>query len=308
MIPARFIDVGLLEPALFHATYAGIAQAMARGDAPVVMWGSSTPHVSLGQSQDRRAELARELDVPVVTRPLGGGAVWIDESQCCFVLIAPAAHAPARPADWYRWALAPMISTYGRFGLRVVRREQDLWLAERKIAGSGAATIGRAAVLASSFLLRFPAGRFARCIASPSPAFRRWLLAGLRQAMTDWQSHQVPPAQDELQHEFREAVTTTLGWRLVDSGLSVVEQARREGALAELREPEQHGRARLVKGGIKLNAATFLYEHRAAGASELSLVREGAVIRSLRNSAKCESTGLTGLKPKSKLKRDIGKS
>lgn len=283
MTPARFIDVGVLAPHLFHATYAGIAQAMARGDMPAVMWGRSTAHVSLGQSQSRDAELARRLEVPAVTRPLGGGAVWVDESQYCFVLIAPLALAPPRPADWYAWGLAPALATFRRFGLEVARREQDIWLDGRKIAGSGAATLGRAAVLASSFLLRFPAARFARCIASPSPAFRRWLRAGLAQAMTDWQSHQAPPAPDALRHAFREAVAVTLRWRLADSGLSAAERAGRSDALAELREPRERSGAKLVKDGIKLNAATYLYQHRTAGTSELRLERDGAVIRSVRS-------------------------
>lgn len=286
MIPARFIDAGLLEPERFHATYAGIAQAMARDAAPVVMWGRSTPHVSLGQSQSRDAELARRLEVPAVTRPLGGGAVWVDESQYCFVLIAPLALAPPRPADWYAWGLAPALATFRRFGLRVAPREQDIWLDGRKIAGSGAATLGRAAVLASSFLLHFPAARFARCIASPSPAFRRWLRAGLAQAMTDWQSHQALPAPATLCQVFREEVAATLGWRLADSALSAAEQVECEQALAELREPRERGGTRLVKGGIKLNATTYLYQHRTTGASELRLERDSAVVRSLRSSLK----------------------
>lgn len=282
MIRARFIDTGVLPPALFHATYTGIAHAMARDAEPVVMWGGSTPHVSLGQSQYRNAELAPELDVPVVTRPLGGGAVWLDESQSCFVLIAPLALAPVRPAEWYPWGLAPALETFQRFGLGVVRREQDLWLDGRKIAGSGAATIGRAAVLASSFLLRFPAESFARCIASPSPAFRRWLLGGLKQAMTDWQSHQPPPVQETLRLAFRDAVLCKLGWQLSDSVLSAAELDARFEALDELREAEPAGGARMVPDGIKLNAATFLYQRRAAVGCELSLVHEGTVLRSIR--------------------------
>jgi lipoate-protein ligase A len=198
------------------------------------------------------------------------------------MLIAPLAMAPARPADWYAWGLAPALATFRHFGLQVVRREQDLWLDGRKIAGSGAATIGRAAVLASSFLLRFPAERFARCIASPSPAFRRWLRGGLRQAMTDWQSHQPPPAMQALRAAFRAAVTATVQWQLTDSVLSAAEQAARDEALDELREPALHSGARLVPDGIKLNAATFLYQRRAAGGSELRLEREGAVIRRIR--------------------------
>lgn len=286
MIPARFIDVGVLEPHLFHATYAGIAQAMAREGAPVVMWGRSTPHVSLGQSQSRDAELARRLEVPAVTRPLGGGAVWVDESQYCFVLIAPLALAPPRPADWYAWGLAPALATFCRFGLQAARREQDIWLGGRKIAGSGAASLGRAAVLASSFMLRFPAARFARCIASPSPAFRRWLRAGLAQAMTDWESHAVPPAHDVLQQVFREAVAATLGWQLMDADLCAAERGARAEALDELHEAQPHACAKLVKDGIKLNATTYLYQRSAEGISELRLERDGTVIHSVRSSIK----------------------
>lgn len=285
MIAVRFVDVGLLEPALFHATYIGIADVLAHGDPPVVMWGRSMPHISLGQSQDRHAELAAEIDVPVITRPLGGGAVWVDESQYCFMLIAPLKHAPPRPADWFGWGLEPALATYRRFGLPVERREQDLWLAGRKIAGSGAATIGRCAVFASSFLLSFPAERFARCIASPSAVFRDWLLKGLQQAMTDWASHQAPPRGDELRHAFRGAVAQTLGWRLADSTLSARELAACAEALAELAEPAAGGRKRMVAGGVKLNAETFLYERRLERGIELRLVRDGTVIKRRRRAA-----------------------
>lgn len=278
MIAARFLDLGLLEPLEFHATYAGIAAALSRDAAPVVMWGRSTPHLSLGQSQDRRLELAADLGVPVVTRPLGGGAVWIDEAQHCLILIVPLARAPTRPADWFEWGLAPVIATYRRFGLRVTRREQDVWLAGRKISGSGAATIGLSAVFASSFMLRFPAGKFARCIFSASPGFRDWLTAGLQHAMTDWQSHQLPPSAAELRRGFRSEVEHAFGWRLTDSGLSSAELEARDAARGELADPEPSGR-RQVPDGIKLNAAAFLTERRGALRIERSLSVNGVVIR-----------------------------
>jgi len=287
VITARFIDVGLLEPALFHATYAGVAYALEGDDAPVVVWGRARPHISLGQSQDRNAELAPDLDVPVVTRPLGGGAVWVDESQYCFVLIAPLKHAPARPARWFEWGLAPAVETYQCFGLPVKGHEQDLWLLGRKIAGCGAATIGRCAVFASSFLFRFPVERFARCIASPLqvnskqalPEFQRWLIAALEQAMTDWRRHQTPPGATELRNVFRRAVGRTLGWQLADSVLSKAEVTARRDALAELAELAQESGRRLVANGIKLNAATFLTEKLDDGCVVRELTVAGAPVR-----------------------------
>jgi lipoate---protein ligase len=278
LISARFVDIGTLEPLLFHATYTGIAEAQQRAAAPVVVWGRSTPHISLGQSQDRSRELAADLDVPVVTRALGGGAVWIDEAQHCLILIAPLARAPARPADWFEWGLAPVIATYHRFGLQAVRREQDVWVAGRKIAGSGAATIGQSAVFASSFMLRFPARKFARCISSSSPGFCDWLVAGLQQAVTDWESQRQPPAADELQRTFRSEVERAFGWRLGDSAPSAAEVAARDTALEELAAPPRSGR-RQVAGGIKLNAATFLTERNSGSRLERSLSVDGVVIR-----------------------------
>lgn len=278
MIPARFLDIGTLEPLLFHATYAGVANALGRHDAPVVVWGRSTPHISLGQSQDRSLELAADLDVPVVIRPLGGGAVWIDEAQHCLILIAPRAYAPARPADWFEWGLAPVIATYHRFGLQAARREQDIWLAGRKIAGSGAATIGLSAVFASSFMLRFPAREFARCIYSSSPGFCDWLVSGLQRAMTDWQSHLQPPAADELRRTFRSEVEHALGWRLSDSVLSSAELAARATVHDGLAGFQSSGR-RHVADGIKLNAAMFLTERHSGSRAERSLSVDGVVVR-----------------------------
>lgn len=283
----------MLDPALFHATYAGIAYALKPGDAPVVMWGKARAHMCLGQSQSRAAELAPVVDVPVVTRPLGGGAVWVDESQHCYVLIAPLGRAPARPAQWFEWGLRPAIETFRHCGLPVVRREQDLWLEGRKIAGSGAATIGRCAVLASSFLLHFPAERFARCLMgpvgadseTPSQAFRRWLLDGLGQAMTDWQRHQPAPDPERLRRAFRAAIRDALDWRLTDSVLNVREIAAREEALKDLAESAQSGSPRAVPDGVKLNAATYLFEKRESGRIVRELVVDGAVVRRVASTA-----------------------
>lgn len=266
MLTCRWIDVGLIDPVDFHSAYMGIAESQSWDGQPVVLWGRTTRHLCLGQHQSHGAELAAGQNVPVLRRPLGGGLVWLDEFQYCYVLIVPRHYAPPRPQQWFEWGLAPAVDVYDYFGLPVCQQAQDLWLSGRKIGGSGAATIGECAVLASSFLLHFPRETFAASVACPSEGFRTWLGEALGEAMTDWRSHQTPPHPDDLAAAFRRALERRMGWHLVDSGITDNEAAARETARAELAEGEDDGGGRrLIPHGVKLNAATFLTERRDEG-------------------------------------------
>lgn len=256
MIPARWIELGRTDPLTFHATYAGVAEASQDRLLPTVIWGRVGAHVCLGQSQGT-CELADALDVPVLRRPLGGGAVWVDEMQLSYALVAPLESVPRRHADWYEWALGPAIATFRDFGLAVGRVAEDLWLGGRKIAGSGAATIGCSAVVASSFLLRFPRERFARAVATDSPAFSTKLLEALALAMTDWTEHGVVPDEGSVRARFQRAVAGRLGWHLEPGGLSALEAAEVQSWRAELSEPIDTG-IRRAHGTVKLNAALAL--------------------------------------------------
>ena len=251
---ARWMRLGLVEPLELHAAYSGLAAAQVADSAPIVVWAQAKTHLCLGQSQGR-AELDPDVNVPVVRRPLGGGLVWVDESQYVFVLIAPKKLAPGRPARWFSWALAPAVATYRQFGLPAYLNEQDIWLHGRKIAGSGAATIGECAVVASSFLLRFPAEAFAGSVAGPSPDFRSWLRDGLSLAMTEWADHGALPAERELEEVFRSRIGAQHGWGFENAWPSAAEQESIAEARAELSEPIEQGRAR---SEVRLNARRAL--------------------------------------------------
>ena len=258
---ARWIDIGLVAPAQFHATYMGLAAQQSEHAAPIILWGRTTAHISIGQSQHRNIELIAGLEIAVVQRLLGGGTVWVDESQYCYVLIVPRMHARGGPQQWFEWGLAAALATYREFGLQVVREQQDLWLARRKIGGSGAATLDQCAVVASSFLYDFPVERFAACIACASEGFRTWLIEALRDAMTDWRSHHTPPSAEHLAAVFKRQVNLNLDWQCADSALNDAEQGARDEALVELNNAEMIGSGRrLIPHGVKLNAQTFLTE------------------------------------------------
>lgn len=255
----RLIRLGVetpAEPLSFHATYTGLAYAMAAGDAPALVWGRTATHLCLGQAQGL-CELDPDNALPVVRRPLGGGLVWVDECQYCFALVVPLAQAPQYPADWFRWALAPARATCRRFGLPAEFVGNDLWVRGRKIAGSGAATVGRAAVVASSFLMDFPAARFAAAVAAPDAAYRERLVQALANTMTDWRREGAQPGESELCAAFAAALGESHGRSVREDAISAVEQAAIDGAAADLAEPIEWGR-RQVPGGIKLNHRNYL--------------------------------------------------
>lgn len=273
----RWIDLGRVAPLELHAAYTGIAYAMHAASAPVVVWGRTSDHLCLGQSQGG-CEVAPDIQVPVVRRLLGGGAVWIDEHQHCYAVVAPRQLAPVIPAQWFGWGLEAARHTLQEFGLPARRVGADLWVRGRKIAGSGAATLGAAAVLASSFLMRFPHERFARAVSAPSPGYRRWLEAALHDAMTDWETEQTPPREDRLAKSFRQTLSRTLGWRLEDDTLTASEQTAIREAREEISEPIEPGR-RLTAGGIRLNHRTFLTETNRLGRRVRRLTIAGRAVR-----------------------------
>lgn len=273
---ARWIRLGLVEPLELHATYAGLAAAQPPDGAPILLWARAKTHLCLGQSQGL-AELEPNAGVPVVRRPLGGGLVWVDENQYVFVLIVPRRDAPGRPARWFPWALAPVVATYRQFGLPAYLNGNDVWLNGRKIAGSGAASIGECAVVASSFLLRFPIEAFAEQVASPSPEFRAWLREGLSLAMTEWAEHGALPAERTLEEAFRARLEAQYGWHFEHAWPGAAEAAAIAEARIELSEPIEDDCPRRVRDGIRLNAESTLVERRRGARTERVLTLGAAV-------------------------------
>jgi hypothetical protein len=116
---ARWIRLGAIEPFEFRAAYSQLAAAQAYAAPPILVWGYG-------------------------------------DGQYLFALIASRKLAPGRVARWFSWALAPAIATYRQFGLSAYLDESGIWLHGRRIAEGRVDAIGQCAVVASSFLLRFP--------------------------------------------------------------------------------------------------------------------------------------------------------
>lgn len=294
-LPARWIDLGDLAPLDLHAAYIGIATAQDPESAPVVLWGrSATPHLSLGASQNVEVELdlasCEVLGMPWIRRPLGGGAVLVDDRQFSFFVILPRAHAPGRPAlrphEIFPLLAPAMLDTFQAFGLAAsTQGNHDFWVKGRKIAGTGAGMIGNSQVFTSSFMLDFDAERFTQLVAAPSAGFRQWLLAGLLETMTSWRQEGCVPDPLALAAAFRQALTHTLGWRLEDSEIRPQERHAIAEARAGLEDDQDAdwqssaSGSRRVPWGIKLSAGTFLTERRWGADWLRVLTRLGRISR-----------------------------
>jgi hypothetical protein len=125
-VKARWIRLGAIGQREFDAAYASIAAAQPRSAQPVLLWGE-------------------------------------EAARYPFALIAPLKFAPGRVRRWLSWGLAAAVATYRQFGVPAYLND-GLYLHGRDIGQSRAAALGECAVIASSFLMRFPG----RCVATPS--------------------------------------------------------------------------------------------------------------------------------------------
>ena len=141
---ARWIRLGAIGQYEFDAAYAALALAQARDAAPALIWSE-------------------------------------EAARYPFALIAPLKVAPGRRERWLSWGLASAIATYRQFDVPAYL-DGEIFLHGRDIAQSRVALLGECAVIASSFLMRFPG----RCVATPSSELEQALRLRL-EAQHGWE-------------------------------------------------------------------------------------------------------------------------
>lgn len=234
--------------------------------------------------------------MPVLQRPLGGGTVWLDPGQCCIALVMPRDILPRRPAQWFDLLLDAMMQVYREAGLPVVRAGRDLHCRGRKIAGSGAATLGHAGVVASSFMTDFPVASFARTLACPSAGFGQWLREALDGHLTWWRREGKAAAAADLAGAFRRAFHASLGWRWMQDRLSAQELGARQAWHVELL-PEAGRGARLVPNGVKISHGVYLTESEGAWGWVRTLTRGSCIARLALSAAEVAEDSLARIRP-----------
>jgi hypothetical protein len=155
---ARWIRLGALAQRQFDAACEAIALAQSASAPPILLWSE-------------------------------------EAARYPFALIAPRKHAPGREKRWLSWGLASAVATYRQFDVPAYL-DGELRLHGREIAQTRAGPRGECAVVASSFLMRFPGS----CVPTPSreleEAFRLRL-----EAQHGWQfDHSWPAAHERVEY------------------------------------------------------------------------------------------------------------
>ena len=123
---ARWIRLGAMSQQDFDVSFAALAAMQPRAAAPLLAWSE-------------------------------------EAARYPFALIVPLKFAPGRRDRWRSWGLAAAVATYRQFGVPAYL-DGEITLHARRIAQTRVVQLGECAVVASSFLMRFPGS----CVATPS--------------------------------------------------------------------------------------------------------------------------------------------
>ncbi len=282
----EWLDAGRVSASSMHALYSGMAASTREGDPVRILWlYSGDDHVSVGASQNPAADLdlaaCAAQGVPVLRRPLGGGAVWVETDQPCFFLVLPRNKLARGHRHLFSLGMGLAMGVLRLLGLESVEaRSQDIWIHGRKIMGTGAATLDKGCVFGASFLRRFPAERFLSCVFAPSDGYREWVLPALREGVTDCEREMSPPP---VASDFRDAMHVAVRQRFgVLPLMRELDPALRDAWITrgreELDDLEQGQTRPAVPSGIRINRANHVFETDSR-CGRLRLHLTGTVIR-----------------------------
>ena len=265
----RVINLGSVDPLRSQAVYHGLASSLTDKSVPIIVFLTPTkPYISVGLHQDIKQEIdihfCQQNRIPIIRRHVGGGSVLLDENQLFFQYIFPKQLLPSRPRDIYQKLLSPIIRCYENLGLEQVQQiDNDIQIKQRKICGTGAASIDNASVLVGSFIQDFDFTLMARCINSPSTQFADTLASLMQQKMTTIKA-ELPSeiSNEDLIELMQTQINKELGLSPVASDLSELELQYINEFEQELVDEEwtfQAGR-KMVNNGIKITANRYLLE------------------------------------------------
>lgn len=182
----RVVDAGRLSAVRSQALYHGLAEAMVRGDDPVLAFSRpAEPYVCIGyhrRLEELELDTCATLGLPVLRRQIGGGPVYLDADQLFFALALPTADAPAGVARIYEALLTPAAVALRSLGVdAALAGGSDIVVAGRKVSGTAGGQIGEGVVVVGNLMFAFPHDVMVSVLALPDAAMRAECLALMRE-------------------------------------------------------------------------------------------------------------------------------
>lgn len=264
----RLLDLGTVSAARSQAVYHALAQAMTdRTPDTLVLLTPETPYFCIGYHQDLNAALdtahCRTVGFPIFRRQLGGGAVYLDRHQLFYQLIVHRSRAPLAVDALYARYLQGAVDALRQLGVAAgLTRPNEIEVAGRRIAGTGAGQIGEAVVVVGNILFDFDYHAMAQAWRVPSETFRRLAVAGLRSCLTTLSRELSPtPSMEEVKAALVRAYPASLGCpveegQLTDREVTLIRQA--ETRLTSPDWVEREGTLR--QHGLKISARVTVHE------------------------------------------------
>ncbi len=189
-MPVRWIDAGKVSYLRSQSIYHGLGYAQTKEtDNTIVLSTPASAYMCIGHFQDVTKEIDLDFckahNLPVIRRETGGGGVLIDAGQLFVQWVFQRGSLPRKVDQRFQVFIKPLAETYAFFGIKAAfYLVNDVHVNEKKIAGTGAATIGEAEVITGNFLFDFDTETMTRALRLPNELFRQQVREGLEKHLT----------------------------------------------------------------------------------------------------------------------------
>jgi lipoate-protein ligase A len=230
-VPAwRLLDTGVRTAAENVALDEGVLRARAEGACPdtVRFLQYSPPAVLIGYhqspSQEIRLDYCRERGIDLGRRVTGGGAIFFDEGQLGWEVIAGrgAGGLPTHHAGLYPRLCGAVAKALRTLGVQAeFRPRNDIEVDGRKISGTGGLEEGDAFLFQGTLLVDFDLEAMVRALRIPVQKLAARELASMRERVT-WLGRElgrVPP-MDEVKSAVAASLSELIGAELVPGELT----------------------------------------------------------------------------------------
>ncbi len=281
----RLLDLGAVPYLESQTIYHGVAHAMDEATPnTIALVSPDRPYVCIGYHQELEKEIdleyCRSQDIPILRREVGGGAVYLDDGQLFVQFIFHRENLPRQVEEMYKVLIGPLVETYRTLGIEAYHRPlNDILVGDRKIGGTGIASIGEAMVVVGSLMFDFDSDTMAHALKVSSEKMRDKIYQSLRDYMTTMKRElgRRPP-RERVKSILIGKLRQALEVELEPGRLSYKERKTIEALNRRFLSPRwlrrESGRPRrgvLIRGGVRVAEA----EYKAAG----GLIRVTARLR-----------------------------